>query len=56
LKNAREFLVPLLAERRRKDQEDSPFAFRPSLSDDDASFDGLSEADFIRQERSLRKW
>jgi hypothetical protein len=41
--------VPLLAEVRRRDDEDPPAALRPTLGDDEAGLDRLPEADFVRE-------
>jgi hypothetical protein len=48
-----QLLMPLFAQIRRGDDEDSPFPFCPSLGDDQACFDGFAEADFIGEDRAF---
>ena len=42
-----QFLIPLLAEIGRQDDQDFSFSFRPFLGDDNARLDGLSQTYFI---------
>lgn len=50
----RHFLRPLLAKVRRRDDQDAALFFRPLLSQDKAGLDGLSESDFVGQDRPFR--
>jgi len=50
-----EFLLPLLAEDGGHNEKNVATAFGPSLRQHDACFDGLTEADFIREDRAARQ-
>ena len=49
------FLVPLFAEARWRDDQDAPLAFGPFLREDQARLDGLAQANFVRQQRTPRQ-
>ena len=47
------FLMPLLPQVRRRDNENPPFPFRPFLRNDQTRFDSFSQTHFIRKDRAL---
>ena len=47
-----EFVVPLLPERGRHDDDDPPLQFGPQLGHDQPGFDGLAEAHFVCEKRT----
>ena len=50
-----QLLIPLLAQVGRRDDENPPPALRSFLREHEARFDGLAQADLIRQQRTFRK-
>ena len=50
-----EFLAPLLAERRGRDDEDAPLLLGPELARDDAGLDGLAKAHFVGEDGPSRE-
>jgi hypothetical protein len=50
-----EFLLPLLAEGGREDQQDAAAALGPTLRDDDGGLDGFAEPDLVGEDDALRE-
>ena len=50
-----QFLMPLLAQIGRHDDENTPLPLRPSLRKDKTRLDGLAQANLVGQQRALRK-
>jgi len=48
-----QFLVPLLAKVRGRDDEDTAFALGPALGEEDTGFDGLAETDLVGEEGTV---
>lgn len=51
-----QFLMPLLAQVGRDDDENPAPSLRPALRDHQARLDGLAEADFVGKDDAPRKW
>ncbi|SPT75018.1 Uncharacterised protein [Arcanobacterium haemolyticum] len=50
-----QFLLPLLTQRGRGDDEDAALALCPVLADDDPGLDRLTQADLVSQDHSVRE-
>jgi hypothetical protein len=48
-----QLLIPLLAQVRRRDDQDAPLALRPLLGEHQTRLDGLAETDLVGQQRAL---
>ena len=50
------FLLPLLAQRRRRNDQNAPVTLCPVLGDDDSSLDRFTEPDLVGKDHSVQEW